>query len=310
MRTVLLLLTAVVVVAVGGGLFLYNQASQGTPATAIEAEYMTADDRLLNVSGTTIRVREQGAADAPVIILLHGFTFSLESFDGWASELAKTHRVIRYDLLGHGLSGPDPQKRYAPDERAAFLLDVMDVLGIEKASLAGNSLGGLIAWKVAAAAPSRVDKLILIDAAAYSINDVTDEPVAVPPPMKFFLTTVPDAGIEATFGLVYADPSKATAERKKLLSDMMKREGNGQAFIEHLEEFVLPDPTADLAKIQAPTLILWGGQDKMIPVEQAAWLDRDIPNSEVKIFEQLGHAPHEEDSGTTLAPVSVFLGGE
>lgn len=118
-------------------------ASAPSPSTA--AETAAQSTRTVEFDGARIRVVEQGPADAPVLLLLHGFTMSLESWDDWAERLSSDDRVVRYDLLGHGLTGPDPLKRYAPAERVEVLRTLMDRLGIERAMLAGNSFGGLVA---------------------------------------------------------------------------------------------------------------------------------------------------------------------
>lgn len=306
----LLVVIVVIIAAAGAAVGLwYKSAGEGVSPATLEAKYMTGADRFVQIAGVRVRVREEGSSDAPVIVLLHGYTHSLETWDAWAEELAKTHRVIRYDLLGHGLTGPDPKKRYAPAERAAFLRDVFDALNVEKASVAGNSLGGLIAWRFAADNPERVEKLILVDAAAYSINGVTDEPVPIPPAMDVFLRTAPEAGVAATVAFVYADDSKIRPERVEALRDMMRRKGNGQAFVDHIAEFTLPDPSADLARIAAPTLILWGREDALIPVAQGEMLEDAIPDARLIIYDGAGHAPQEEIPEQSVSDALAFLAG-
>ncbi|NHK28675.1 alpha/beta hydrolase [Parvularcula flava] len=307
MKKILLIGLVIVLGVIGAGGFIVLKSMQGTPPSALEQQYLTDADRYVEVDGARIRLREEGPEDAPVIILLHGFTFSLESFDAWAADLSTDYRVIRYDLLGHGLTGPDPMERYSPIERAEFVRSVMDTLDIDTATIGGNSLGGLVAWRFAATNPSRVDSLILVDAAAYSINGVTDQPAEIPAAMKGFLLTVPEAGVDATINLVYADPAKASAERRQLLGDMMRREGNGEAFIRHLEEFTLPEPERDLARISAPTLILWGAEDRMIPASQGRAMADAIQGAEIVIYPGVGHAPQEEAPAETLADVRAFL---
>ncbi len=297
------------VIAIGAaamGLFFWL-ATRGLDPVSLEARYVTPADRFVDVDRLRVRIREEGPPDAPKLVLLHGFTFSLESFDAWAQELAKTHRVIRYDLSGHGLTGPDAQKRYAIAERVAFHEKVMDAIGVDKADLAGNSLGGLIAWRYAAAHPDRVGRLILIDSGGYSINGVGDTPLMAPAPMKAYLLAAPAAGVAAAFAAIYGDDAKVTPARLALARDMLRRRGNGKAAIEHIAEFTLADPSAELAKVSAPTLILWGGADALIPPAHADKFDAAIADSFLIVYDGAGHAPQEEVPEETLDDAKAFL---
>ncbi|MBC7987225.1 MAG: alpha/beta hydrolase [Sphingomonadaceae bacterium] len=282
----------------------FAPVAAATPA----AHTRTSITRFVEIDGgARIRVREEGPRDAPAIVLLHGFTMSLESWDGWAARLAGDYRVIRYDLLGHGMTGRDPLRRYAPAERIEVLAALMDALGLERATLAGNSFGGLVAWRFAARYPERVDRLILVDAAAYSINGVTERPVAVPEAMRAYLLAVPRVAVEASAQLIFAHPENLPEGRLAQIRAMMARPGNGQAMVEHLEEFVLPDPEPDLARVAAPTLILWGEQDRIIPLDQARQLAAAIPNARLITYPDVGHAPQEEIPDRSAADVRAFL---
>jgi pimeloyl-ACP methyl ester carboxylesterase len=300
-------LLALVLLALAGGYVWYQNATGGEPATELEARYLTADDRFVSVDGARVRVREEGPAGAPPIILIHGFTFSLESWDGWAADLSADYRVIRYDLLGHGLTGPDPNERYAPQERAAFLASLMDELGLHRATIAGNSLGGTIAWRFAATYPDRVDRLILVDAGVFPFNEVGDEPVEPPAAIQAFLQLAPEAGVRQSLAFSYADPAAVSETRVQTIIDMMRREGNGDAFIAHIREFTMPDPTPMLAQITAPTLILWGGRDLLIPASQGPQVEAAIADSRLIIYDDLAHAIHEDDPARTVADVRAFL---
>ena len=285
-------------------------------ASSIEAEialaqskgspYFTEDDRCLNVDGATVRIREEGDETAPVIILLHGFTFSLESWDAWAKELKADYRVIRYDLLGHGLSGPDPKRRYAPNERAAFIGKVMDALGIKSAIIGGNSLGGLAAWKFAANSPARVEKLILVAPGGFSINGVTESPVSPPEPVKAFFRGPSRPTIAFTLSRLFVDQSRITEARINLMEHMMMRPGNGEAFIQSIEEFTLPDPTTELRSIEAPTLIMWGEKDSTIPFNHAELFENALQNAILVTFANAAHVPHEELPVESLHHLSVL----
>lgn len=274
---------------------------------AIDQRYLTAQDRYVTVAGTRLRVRETGPRGAPPIILIHGFSFSLESWDAWAADLARDHRVIRFDLTGHGLSDADARQRYGTADRVAMLAGLMDALRIRRATLAGNSFGGLVAWRLAAEQPGRVDRLILVDSAAYSIYGVGDRPVPVPPATRAYLLGPTAAAVAVSAGLIFADPAKLPPERLALMEAMIARPGNGAALVAHLERFTLPAPDAALAKITAPTLILWGTADRLIPVAQAVQIAAAIPGAQLIRYDGVGHAPHEEIPDRTLADVRRFL---
>ena len=280
--------------------------AQKTDASAA-SEYLTSDDRMMTIAGANVRVRVEGPEAAPPVILLHGFIYSLESFDAWAADLKKDHRVIRFDLLGHGLSGPDPQKRYAPEERAAFIGDVMDALGLERAVIGGNSLGGLAAWRFAAAAPERVSALILVSPGAYPNRGVADAPLSPPAPFAFFLRNPTEAGVALALQGVYADKRVMTPDVVRRATALMRQPGNGDAFVESIEEFSLPDPEPLLSALTAPTLILWGADDKVIPSEQGARMAAVIPRSELIVYPGVGHLAHEEAAAQSVADLRAFL---
>ncbi|CAK9042094.1 Putative aminoacrylate hydrolase RutD (Aminohydrolase) [Durusdinium trenchii] len=290
---------------IAGG--IYWQAQQGVSAAELEARYATSVDRFVDIAGARVRIREEGDPSAPPLVLIHGFTHSLETWDGWAEALKPEYRVIRYDLLGHGLTGPDPRQRYAPAERAAFLGDIFDVLGIKSAAVAGNSLGGLAAWRFASDNPERVNALILISPGAYPLNGVSDEPAEIPATMKAYLLTAPEAGVRASAELIYADDNKVTERRVAVMRDMIQRKGNGAAMIDSLEEFTLPDPSSALARIEAPTLILWGEGDILIPIEQGRQIEQAIPNAQLIAYPGVGHAAQEEAPVETVADAIAFL---
>ncbi len=307
----LLAVLAILIVVIGAiGAFTYFNFAGGEAASALEEKYLSADDRFVNVDGARVRVRIEGAEDAPPIILVHGFTHSLETWNAWADVLKSDHRVIRYDLMGHGLTGPDPKKRYSPTERAQTIGDIMDALGIDRANIAGNSLGGLAAWRFASEHPERVEKLILISPGAYPLNGAADTPAEIPAAMKVYLMTAPEAGVRASAGYIYADDSKITDERVAVMRDMIHREGNGEALIESLEEFTLPDPTEALSRIMSPTLIQWGEGDVIIPIQQGRDIEAAIPNATMITYPGVGHAAQEESPADTVADAIAFLHGD
>ena len=303
----LIFIVALLVVGALGG--WYAIASRGVAPDLLEEKYLTIDDQFVDIGAARVRVRMEGPLNAPVIIMNHGFTHSLETWNGWATALKNDYRIVRYDLGGHGLTGPDPDMRYAPVERAAFLKDLMDTLGIERAVVAGNSLGGLVAWRFASANPDRVDALVLIAPGVFSINGVADEPVPVPLPLRIFLMTAPKTGMKKAAKRVYGDDAKVTDAIVERMRDMIRRQGNGAALIDALEEFTMPDPTKELQALATPSLIFWGTEDVIIPIEQGERMAALLPNAELVFLPGAGHVAQEEAPDETLRYVHEFLAG-
>ena len=122
---------------------------------ALEALYLNKPADMIEVAGVRLHVRDNGRRDAPAILMLHGFGSSLHTWEPWAEALGGQYRVVRLDLPGSGLSPPDPSGNYTDARSIALLVALMDQLGIERASLIGNSIGGRIAWSFAAEHPDR-----------------------------------------------------------------------------------------------------------------------------------------------------------
>lgn len=309
MRGILVILLVLVLLIGAGGAYFFWSESKGEDAASVEAEYLDTDDRFIDVAGMKVRVREQGPTDAPVLIMLHGFTFSLESFDALADALDDEYRVVRYDMRGHGLTGPDPQKRYAPQQRAAHIGEIMDTLGVERATIIGNSLGGLAAWRFAATAPERLDALVLISPGAYPINGVTDEPAEVPAAVQAYLRFAPKPAVDASVSRIFADPDAVSEERREVLRAMMTREGNGEAFVDALNVFTLPDPEPLLGRIEVPTLIIWGADDQVISAQDGVKMEAAITGAELIVLDGIGHVAHEEAPQRVASDIRAFLKG-
>jgi pimeloyl-ACP methyl ester carboxylesterase len=269
--------------------------------------YWSDMDQMVVAGDLPMRVRIEGPVGAPVLVMVHGFSFSLETWDAWAVGLVGDYRIIRMDLPGHGLTGPDPQKRYSVDQTVSLVASLLDTLDVQQATLVGNSLGGLVSWRLACLRPDLVERLVLIAPGAYSINGVTETPVAVPAGVAFYLTDGPQLMIDAATAGLFGDASRMDADLPARVGDLMRGEGVGQALVERLEVFTLPDPVEALSHVIQPTLVLWGGRDVMIPVAHADQFLTDLPDARSIIYDDLGHIPHEEAPEQTLADLLEFL---
>jgi pimeloyl-ACP methyl ester carboxylesterase len=124
----------------------------------LEHQYLQSPADMVEVAGTRLHVRDSGPRDAPAVVLLHGFGASLHTWEAWVPGLAEHHRVIRFDLPGSGLSAPDPTGDYTDERSLEVLRELLDRLGLARASLVGHSMGGRIAWRFAARFADRVER--------------------------------------------------------------------------------------------------------------------------------------------------------
>lgn len=275
---------------------------------ALEVAY-PGDYRI--VDGLRLRLRDTGPRDAPTVILLHGLGASLETWEPWAQALSARFRVIRLDLPGFGLTGADPTGDYADTRTIKILVDLMDQLRVDRASLIGNSLGGRIAWNFAALHPDRVTRLVLVSPDGFaSPGFVYDAPPKSPLMMRALPYIAPRGLLKSSLEAAYARPQKLSEKTVTRYRDMMLAPGVRTAILARMDQTILHDPAPILARITAPTLLLWGEKDGMIPISNAADYLRLLPHATLVRLPDLGHVPFEEDPVTSLPPVEHFLSGE
>jgi pimeloyl-ACP methyl ester carboxylesterase len=315
------LLVRSLLLVLGGLVFFAVVAVVSTWAPDLSVEelkerWAPPPSQFIDVGGQPVHLRDEGPRGDPVpVVLLHGTSASLHTWDGWAEALRGQRRVIRFDLPGFGLTGPNAQNDYSTGSYVRFVIAVMDRLGVQRFVLAGNSLGGQIAWATAAAMPTRVAGLVLVDATGYPPESLESAPAI---PLGFQLAhtpglrwigshTLPRGIVERTIRDVYGDPAKVTPELVDRYAAMTRREGNRKALLHRLEQGYTGN-VALLGSIGAPTLVLWGGRDRLAPLEMGRRFERDIRGAKLVVFDGLGHVPHEEDPARTVAEVRRFLG--
>lgn len=277
------------------------------PAGDVERKYVLAESKFMELRGMRVHYTDEGSGE--VVVLIHGTAASLHTWQGWMPKLKESFRVIRVDMPAFGLTGPSPDHDYSIDNYVRFLEQFFAALKLKQLSLAGNSLGGQIAWHYAAAHPDDVNKLILIDSAGLPrIGEI---------PMPIQLARMPVIGklgryftprwlVRNSIREVYHDRSKVTPELVDRYFTMSLRAGNRQAFIDRAMQ--LTNDTGDgLEKIKVPTLILWGRYDQWIPVEQAENFKKRLAAPQVIIYENAGHIPHEEIPEQSVADALKFL---
>ncbi|MFY9478597.1 MAG: alpha/beta hydrolase [Aquabacterium sp.] len=303
-----MLLLAVVLIA-GGVVMAW---APDRPVESLKARWAPAPSQFITVQGMQVHLRDEGPKDDPEpIVLLHGTSASLHTWDGWVDALKGQRRVIRLDLPGFGLTGPAPDNDYRLTRYTGFMKDVFDQLGLKQVVLAGNSFGGSVSWMTAQAYPDRVAKLALVDSGGYPYK-ATSVPIgfklaAIPALRPIIANVLPRSMIESSVRNVYGDPSKVTPELVERYYELTLREGNRGALRERFKQSPGGENAALIKGVKQPTLILWGSKDGLIPPDNAAHFKQDIAGSQVVVFEGLGHVPQEEDPAQTVAAFKAFL---
>ena len=278
------------------------------PRAALEAAY---PGEYRTVDGVRLRIRDTGPRDAPAVILLHGFGASLDTWEPWAQALSARFRVIRFDLPGFGLTGADPTGDYSDARAIQVLLGLMDQSGVDRASIVGNSLGGRIAWNFAALRPDRVSRLVLISPDGFaSPGFAYGKAPEIPLMMRALPYVAPRGMLKASLAAAYARPEALSEQAVTRYRDMMLAPGVRSAILARMGQTILRDPGPILSSIHAPTLLLWGEMDGMIPITNAADYLRLMPDATLVRLPNAGHLPFEEDPAGSLPPVERFLSGE
>ncbi|MFN3718580.1 MAG: alpha/beta fold hydrolase [Rhizobium rhizophilum] len=260
------------------------------------------------VEGVRLRLRDTGPPDAQAVIMLHGFGASLDTWEEWANALSTRYRVVRFDLPGFGLTGPDPTGDYTDARTMQILIGLLDQLDLDRVSLIGNSLGGRIAWNFAAMHPDRVARLVLVSPDGFASPGFEyDKLPETPLIMRALPYTAPRSMLKANLAAAYGNPEALSEDNVTRYHDMMLAPGVRQAILARMGQVILRDPGPTLGRIHAPTLLLWGEKDGMIPITNADDYLRYLPNVTLVRLPGLGHLPFEEEPVRSLAPIDLFL---
>lgn len=292
--------------------YLYIHSAPDKSVEELSQRWAQEPSQFANIASMNIHFRDEGPKNDPdPIVLIHGTSASLHTWDGWVEVLKKDRRVIRFDLPGFGLTGPDPKNNYTIAHYADVVVAVLDQLNVKKCVLAGNSLGGYVAWATAVLHSERVSSLVLVDASGYPFKPES-VPLAFrlsqnPITSALLKNVLPKSLVAQSVENVYGNPDLVSDELVERYYDLSLREGNREALQARFKQ-LSPGLLVDrITTINVPTLIIWGGMDRLIPPEWGKQFNQDIANSQLIVFDELGHVPHEEDPQSTVLAVKRFL---
>ncbi|MBN1366141.1 MAG: alpha/beta hydrolase [Syntrophaceae bacterium] len=288
---------------------------QTIPLDQLKMKYADAQSQILQIDDINIHYKDEG--QGPVLILLHGVCSSLHTWDGWAERLKGHYRVLRVDLVGFGLTGPAPDASfYQIDNAVNFFERVVNEMKLEKFYIAGNSLGGYIAWKYTLKHPEKVEKLILVDSVGFPQPLPGLIAFASFPIIRIYARFImPKFIFDTAVSQVFGDQSKVTDKLKDRYYELAMREGNKGATIDVFTEFRRQcsdkNLSAGISELKPPVLVMWGTKDIWIPytTEFPKW-KKELPTAKFIVYEGAGHVPMEEIPDETARDVDLFLSGK
>jgi pimeloyl-ACP methyl ester carboxylesterase len=304
---ILAVIAALLVVA-----FLFLRVPDTDPAQ-MRAKYAAAPSQFVTLAnGQEVHLRDEGPKDAPAIVLLHGSNADLSTWQPWTEALRGDYRVIRFDQIGHGLTGAAGDKDYSPGRFVESVELVADKLGLEQFVLAGNSMGGGIAMAYAVQHPERLSGLVLVDAGGAPIKREGGGNLAftlarTPVIGSVMSQLLPRSIIEKSLKQSVSVQSIVTPQMVDRYYDMARYPGNRDAT---RARFGMPYRTftaEDVAKVQVPALVMWGEDDALIPYEAANWYMQHLPKAALANYRGIGHLPQEEAAERSAADLRQWL---
>ncbi len=284
-----------------------------TDVAAMRSKYGAPPSQFLALgNGLTVHVRDEGPRDAPVIVLLHGSNADLHTWDAWTEALKDKYRVVRFDQIGHGLTGPEPSGDYSPQAFDATIDGVAAKLGLSKFALGGNSMGGGNALHYALGHRDRLTALILIDSGGApqfgkQPGNIGFTLARTPVLRNLILHVTPRALVEQSLKQSVHNQAVATPAAATRYWELLRYPGNRQATLDRFGQGWTTFAKGDLAILKLPVLILWGAHDRIISPRSALWFHQGIAGSQLVIYPDAGHLPHEEVAQRSAADLATFL---
>lgn len=266
-------------------------------------------------AGQSIHYRDQGCRTCPVMLLLHGSNASLHTWEPLIKRLGADYRIVTLDLPGHGLTGAIPDGDYSPDGMMAAVDVVAAELALERFIIGGNSMGGEISWRYALAQPARVEALLLLNAGGMPLRPGESAPASnigfriMRYSVGRWLASqiTPRNLVKSSLEQSVSNRAIVTDVAVDRYWELLRFPGNRQATA--MRATLARDPAmADrISQITAPTLVLFGAEDRIINPSAALTFGERIKGSRVVLLAGVGHLPMEEAPDATAKAIAEFL---
>ncbi len=285
-----------------------------TDPAEMRAKYGGEPSQFVDLGGgLMVHLRDEGPRDAEAIILLHGSNADLRAWQPWTDRLKAKYRIIRFDQIGHGLTGPAPDGDYAMPAFVDTVDRVADTLKLDRFILGGNSMGGGIAMAYALKHPERLDGLILVDAGGAPIKregagNIGFTIARTPVVNRLMAHITPRSLVTKSLSQSVSNQGVVTPEAVDRYWELLRYPGNRAATMARFGQERKPFDPAALKRLEIPVLIIWGEEDRLIPFEAAGWFKANLPNSTLISYPHIGHLPMEETPDASGSAVRDWVG--
>ncbi len=296
------------ILVVAGLLLLFFLPSHIIAKNEVKRKMTLATSHFLKWRGAEIHYTDEG--NGMPLMMIHGLGGSHRNFQKLAAGMKDKYRVIRVDLPGFGMSDfPEGEIKDLPGVYRDFFVFLLDTLHIDSMHLMGNSMGGMMAWNIAAAQPEKVKTLTLLASAGYELDKIAK--VAARFTRLKFLEPILEKGIpmavsKANAEKIYADKTKVDQTEVHNNNVFWNREGNVQALMRLTSSGQYPDSSL-IKTVKCPTLVIWGKEDEIVPYYHAEKFIRDIPNSKLVTYSPCGHVPMIEKTEDVKRDFEAFV---
>jgi pimeloyl-ACP methyl ester carboxylesterase len=302
-------LLALAVVGFALGAWYYRDI----PADVLFAKYGNDQSKFIELDGARVHYRDEGQKDGPAVVLIHAHFDSLLAWDPWVAALKDKYRVVRFDMAGHGLTGADPSGDYTLKRTVDLAEKLFDALGLTRFSIAGTSMGGTIAIHYSARHPDKVEKLIVLSPGALNTRvRGSDTPPPLPPGIDLATYITPRIIFRGLLSSGFGDKSKLSEQLIDQWWEMMRLEGQREAELTRMRQYVSGDIDAKIRALEPPVLVMWGEANPVVTVDQADQFIKMLEKSrgaKLITYPGVGHMAVHEAPEKTAADARAFLDG-
>lgn len=249
--------------------------------------------------GANIHYRDQGPKDASAIIMIHGMSSHLQTWEPLIEELGDNYRILSLDLPGFGLTGSNPTRQYGPEVYTEAVLTVMNTANIDRAVVIGNSMGGWTAWRMGLSHPERINGLVLLNpwgapGEGNEKSNLAFKLMASPIGKALMPHFTPRSIVKQSVLQTVERDDIVTPEMVDRYYELTRFPGNRQASLDAMEASDDLSAWENIHKLKMPVLILWGREDQLIDVSRSEQFADALGTDKIVIYEGVGHLPMEE----------------